>query len=78
MRHLPLEQLLEERKPFSQRDVVLERAHDRIAIAALSAQLLGRFEQVLADRDRRAHRMQNLSLPDAEVNEICIRSELCA
>jgi hypothetical protein len=65
------EQIFEQSKPFSQRDVLFQRRDDGLAEPALAAELLRFREELLPDGDGRAH-VQNLPEADAPVNEKCI------
>jgi hypothetical protein len=68
MRSFVLKQILEQCQAFAERHVFLERADNGIAVPALSAELLSLRQELLSDRDRRAH-MQTLPAADAFVNE---------
>ena len=69
------EEILEQRKPPAQGQIVLQRGDDRLAVSRFAADLLCFLEKIVGDRDGRTH-MHNFSQPDAQCQQKCILHEL--
>ena len=75
VRGLIAEEILEQRKPSAQSQIVLQRGDNRLAVTRLAADLLRFREKIVGDRDRRPH-MHNLARPDAGCQQKCILRQM--